>query len=124
MSFTTQSAGPGSFDILAPYKNRVVNADNGVTAQWGASPGAAGYRVTLWDMTMNTVCFTNMEIENSTSYSIPSDNFIAGHEYALSICAYSDAGTTCQERSFSIQAMNGATTVQTNASGTSNQNTN
>jgi len=124
MSFTTQAAGPGSFDISTPYQNRVVNADNGVTAQWGAAPGAAGYRVTLRDMTMNTVCFTNMEMGNTTSYSIPSENFTPGHEYSLSICAYSDAGTTCQERSFSIQAMNGATTVPTNASGTSNQNTN
>jgi len=124
MSFTTKAAGPGAFDISAPYQNGAVNADNGVTTQWGAAPGADGYLVTLRDMTMNTVCFTNMEMGNTTSYSIPSENFTPGHEYSLSICAYSDSGSTCQERSFSIQAMNGATTVPTNASGTSNQNTN
>ncbi len=124
MSFTTKAAGPGSFDISAPYQNHAVNADNGVTAQWGAAPGADGYRVTLRDMTMNTVSFTNMEMGNATSYSIPSENFTPGHEYSLSICAYSDSGSTCQERSFSIQAMNGATAVTTNASGTSNQNMN
>lgn len=124
MSFTTKAAGPGPFDISAPYQNRVLNADNGVAAQWSAAPGAAGYRVTLRDMTMNTVCFTNMEIGNSTSYSVPSENFIPGHEYCLSICAYSDSGTTCQERYFSIQAMNGVTTVPTNSTGTANQNTN
>lgn len=126
MSFTTKAAGPGAFDISAPYQNQncVLNDGNCVNAQWSAAPGASGYRVTLRDMTMNTVCFTNMEMGNTTSYSIPSENFTPGHEYSLSICAYSDAGTSCQERTFSIQAMNGATTVPTNASGTSNQNTN
>jgi len=124
MSFTTKANSPGPFDISAPYQNRAVNAEYGVTAQWSAAPGASGYRITLRDMTMNTVCFSNMEMGSSTSYSIPSENFTPGHEYSLSICAYSDAGQTCQERSFSIQTMNGATTVPTNASGSLNQNTN
>ena len=124
MSFTTKAAGPGPFEISAPYQNRAVNADNGVNAQWSSAPGAEGYRVTLRDITMNTVCFANREAGTSTSYTIPSEELIAGHEYSLSICAYSDAGEICQERSFSIQQMSGAAVIQTNSTVLPNQNTN
>jgi len=109
MSFTTPPGKPGPFNISAPYQNRVVNAENGVNAQWSSAPGAEGYRVTLRDMTMNTVCFANRETGSSTSYAIPQENFIPGHEYSLSICAYSDAGETWQERRFSVEAMSGIT---------------
>ncbi|WP_461752604.1 fibronectin type III domain-containing protein [Methanocorpusculum sp.] len=111
MSFTTTSAGPGPFSISAPYQNQncVLNDGNCVNAQWSAAPGAAGYRVTLRDMTTNMLCFSNLELGNATSYAIPSENLTAGHEYCLSICAYSNAGDTCQERYFSVQAANGVT---------------
>jgi len=111
MSFTTKSAGPGPFSISAPYQNQncVLNDGNCVNAQWNAAPGAAGYRVTLRDMTTNTLCFNNRELGSATSYAISPENLTAGHEYCLSICAYSDAGETCQERCFSVQAANGVT---------------
>ena len=111
MSFTTKSAGPGSFSISAPYQNQncVLNDGNCVNAQWSAAPGAAGYRVTLRDMTTNTLCFNNRELGSATSYAISPENLTAGHAYCLSICAYSDAGETCQERCFSVQAANGVT---------------
>mgnify|MGYP000935714899 CR=1 FL=1 len=124
MSFTTPSGKPGPFNISAPYQNHAVNADNGVNAQWSSAPGAEGYRVTLRDMTMNIVCFANRETGSSTSYAIPQENFIPGHEYSLSICAYSDAGETCQEQRFSIQQMSGVTVIPTNSTGLPNQNTN
>lgn len=111
MSFTTKSAGPGPFSISAPYQNQncVLNDGNCVNARWSAAPGAAGYRVTLRDMTTNTLCFSNRELGAVTSYAIPPENLTAGHEYCLSICAYSDEGETCQEQCFSVQAANGVT---------------
>jgi len=111
MSFTTKSAGPGPFSISAPYQNQncVLNDGNCVNAQWSAAPGAAGYRVTLRDMTTNTLCFSNRELGAVTSYAISPEDLTAGHAYCLSICAYSNAGETCQEQCFSVQAANGVT---------------
>ena len=109
MSFTTSPGRPGAFNISAPYQNRVVNSENGVPVQWTYAPGANSYRISLRDMTMNSECFNNMEMGNSTSYSIPPEHLIAGHEYSLTICACSASGETWQERHFSVDGMNGVT---------------
>ncbi len=82
MSFTKKSAGPDPFSISAPYQNQnfVLNDGNCVNAQWSAAPGAAGYRVTLRDMTTNTLCFSNPGLGAVTSYAIPPENLTTGHE--------------------------------------------